>query len=484
MMLHLPSGGGGKTLAISEIQLKNKNCKLEDFVAKNADLKIKNNTLIIYPKDSYFSVLYNKPLKLRASVRFEFELFVIISVLSFLIAYKLVDYIADFKTIKKHSRIDIVFLAIFFLLLFIPASHIDTETKVAENRVLAKWQPLFLKDRKINYNFGNDFNNWFNDRFNMRQTIIEINQKCTFFIHSKAVNIKNITFIKENGYIFENIYNAALKEMTNDEIELCSRNLNEFNQYCKKHKIKLYILIPPSSISFNKFYNITRHIYPPDRTLKLKTFAKQKYNLDIIYPEDILRQAEKNDAIYYKTDHHITDYGNYVLYKHLISIMSQDFPLLKITPIEDFNIYKRNLVRSGPSRDFFKGDSGKTLRINDKYISETKYTYYDYKYANVILITKHNPYYHTHYNPSNNYKLMIIGDSFQESLIYFLNTSFQKVERYRANHKPTKYPQRKYNYEIKPFYKIIEKDKPDAILLLRNSGTLEDLLDMYPKEER
>ena len=113
-----------------------------------------------------------------------------------------------------------------------------------------------------------------------------------------------------------------------------------------------------------------------------------------------------------------------------------------------------------------------------------EYTYYDYKYANVILITKHNPYYHTHYNPSNNYKLMIIGDSFQESLIYFLNTSFQKVERYRANHKPTKYPQRKYNYEIKPFYKIIEKDKPDAILLLRNSGSLEDLLDMYPQEGR
>ncbi len=65
-------------------------------------------------------------------------IFISILVLSFLLAYKIMDYVAYFKVIKNNSRIDIVFLLIFFILLCIPASHISKAMKAkGENRYLA-----------------------------------------------------------------------------------------------------------------------------------------------------------------------------------------------------------------------------------------------------------------------------------------------------------------------------------------------------------
>ena len=65
---------------------------------------------------------------------FEFEIFTIILVLTFLFTYKLTDYLADFKTLKYKSRIEIVFLSIFFILLFIPMSYINQDKKSIQEK--------------------------------------------------------------------------------------------------------------------------------------------------------------------------------------------------------------------------------------------------------------------------------------------------------------------------------------------------------------
>lgn len=109
----------------------------------------------------------------RNNVSFEF--LVIMLVLCSLFAYKIVDYIADFSSIKHKSRIDIIFLTIFFIMLLIPFSHINKEDKsLSENRMLAKWKPLINQEGKLNYNFGKDFESWFNDRFNTREFLVSV----------------------------------------------------------------------------------------------------------------------------------------------------------------------------------------------------------------------------------------------------------------------------------------------------------------------
>lgn len=79
----------------------------------------------------------------------------IITVISFLVLWKIVNYISNFKTIKQASRLDIIFLTLFFIILFIPMSHISKkDISTQENRTLTKWRGLIKPNGEINFEFG------------------------------------------------------------------------------------------------------------------------------------------------------------------------------------------------------------------------------------------------------------------------------------------------------------------------------------------
>ena len=71
--------------------------------------------------------------------------------------------------------------------------------------------------------------------------------------------------------------------------------------------------------------------------------------------------------------------------------------------------------------------------------------------------------------------MLIIGNSFQESLSYFLNTSFKNIDKYRFNSKD--YPLRKYVYE-----EIIKKSNADIVIFIAHSNMLVELLDYNKKK--
>ena len=166
-------------------------------------LKIKKRTLIAVILTVLALVITNNfwfTAKAHADVAFEFELFVIILVLSYLSSYKLADYVANFSSIKHKSRIEILFLTIFFVLLFLPAIKIDkSEISIKENRALQKWQPLVKEDGKFNYDFGRNFEAWFNDRFFLRDGFIKLSTVFKFK-NKKVLQGKEdwLFFAKEN----------------------------------------------------------------------------------------------------------------------------------------------------------------------------------------------------------------------------------------------------------------------------------------------
>ena len=127
---------------ISNITLRNGKYNLDDldsFFAKSGQITIKNRTMIIYPENNIVNIEYKKTLNVKSSIKFDFKLFVIILILTFLLSYKLSDYVADFKSVKEKSRIEILFLTIFFIFLFIPMSNINQgDISKNENRTLAK----------------------------------------------------------------------------------------------------------------------------------------------------------------------------------------------------------------------------------------------------------------------------------------------------------------------------------------------------------
>ena len=477
-----PAKGGGALYGLNLRDGKRKLNDLENFSAQGADLKIENNKLFFKPKQNQFSITYDKNLNVRASIKFDILVLLIITIVTYLVAFKFTSYLADFKINKNKSRIDIVFLAIFFLIMFIPMMRISNEkTSKSENRNLATYKPLFKTKGGLNFNYGKDFDKWFSDRFNLRDKIIFVQHQTNYKIRTDYVSMNNKSIFKSNGYIIHN-YPNTFTPFTDKELELYSYNLNKFNEFCEANSIKLYIVIPPASNSYCKKHILTFNTMPEDRIIKLKNYARQKYNLDIIYPEKELRDNENDELVYFKTDHHWTDIGAYIIYKELISKMKTNLPLLRITPINEFHSYKNTLIRADYQHKFTLGGEYKQANIKAPELLKTEYIYYDYKYPQNIIITGGKEHF-THINRTGHYKLLILGDSYMENLTYFLNTSFYKIEKYRTNMDNLKKPKRKYELEIKAYENIIKKFKPDAIILIKHSGTMDSLKDMYPQED-
>ena len=249
-------------ILIKELSFNNGKIKIKDlnnFSLQGGDLKIQNDEIIIYPKEENCKLFYNKKLNFITIYEVEFELFIIILVLSYLLNYKLMDYIANFNTLKSKSRIEIVFLTLFFSFLFLPVLHIDkSEITEKENRVLQKWKPLITSDGRLNYNFGKDVEAYFSDRFFLRNDLIKLYYGQ--FVINKNLRTKKVIKGKDN-WLFHGIPIAISmyknENLFSDEnLENVAKLLSEYDKYCTKNNKKFYFYIAPSkSKIYDEFYS-------------------------------------------------------------------------------------------------------------------------------------------------------------------------------------------------------------------------------------
>ena len=330
-MLFLPPPPQLKNIILSEFELRYGKYKLDDlkaFSVEGAKLKIDGDRLIIYPESETASLIYNKPVDLKSSTKFDIKVLIVIAVLSFLLSYKLTSYLADFKTLNNASRMDIVFLVIFFILLFIPMSHIDTQsdTSEKENRTLAKYEP-FIKDKTINFDYGNDFEKWFNDRFAGRSSTIKIFGSVKYKLNS---NYNDKFMLKgKDDWLFLSLNNSEknylnLDKFSKEDLQKAVDYLVSIDKYCKKHNKKFILVICPDK---NKIYGE----YYPDLYLKnisdTKSRANQliaelkKNNVDVLYLYEVMQNNKNNkynSLLYYKNDTHWNHYGAYLGYIELL----------------------------------------------------------------------------------------------------------------------------------------------------------------------
>lgn len=457
-------------IEISNITLRNGKYKLDDlkyFSNSTGELGIKNTSLIIYPDNNVINLEYKKTLNVRTAIKFDFKLFVIILVLTYLLAYKLSNYVADFKSVKEKSRIDILFLTIFFIFLFIPMSHINQdEISKQENRSLAKWQPFIIQNGEINYDFGKNFNEWFNDRFNLRQYFINFKNSVTMLIFNKC---EKGLFDKNSGITYINW------DFGHIDIKIVKNNfkaLYSLNNYCKLHNIKLYILVvPQKSDIYPTKYNYIKDDYKHDEFLKYIHYLQQENKIKIVYPyEEMKKVADKGDLLYFKTEHHWTDDGAFICYKELMKIINKDYPDINILDSNDFNIFYNKKVRGDFWRDFNYGQNCSRmglLNILCKMYHKYDYRYYKYKDFDNLYTTVINTKYHLEklygYDKGANYRVIQLGTSQNENLTEFTPFTFKHVKRIRNNN--VQGIKAEEEFKIKKYYKdeILEY-KPDIII--------------------
>ena len=418
-------------------------------------------------------------------IKFAADVFIILLILYFLIIYKLTDYIVDFKTVKKYSRLDIIFLVFFFIILFIPMSHINNdEISQTEKRNLAKFPNYINKDGSLNFKFGTQFEKWYNDRFFLRNNLIALFNMTQVKICFNHYDNAKMFFIKRHNFIGATGIIPSSKYFSNEDVDETAKSINEINKYCKKNNIKFYILLIPHN------QIVYQHIVKPfDNPVELKKVNNAIENLQkatdtkIIYPIEELRFASKHDWVYFKTDHHWTDIGAFIAYQVLMDEIKKDFPDLKKVKENDFKIKKSNLVRATFSRNFSPGNQlngvGFFLLPQKEKILDTKYKYFYHKNRNKLKMEVTNnddmKSKNTFYPYGADYKVLELGNSMNENLLQFISYTFKNVKYFRLVQGETKMKGDDIDKVMRNYGTEIENYKPDILIYCTTYFRLKNL---------
>ena len=474
IVVNTESRGGGQ-LFLSEFQLfGNTITDLQNFSAMDADVKVQNNALIVTPENKNFTIIYNTPIDIKAKPVFDYKFFIIIAVLSYLLAYKLTSYLADFKNVKNQSRIEIVFLTIFGLILIIPASVINNEKySERENRKLAE-KPQFIVNNEINYNFGKEFDGWFSDRFNLRAEMIKFYNKTRFILTFGTYTQNEFYYDKRSQWAFNSGW--AQTEDLSAEFPVYYRNIKRLKDFCDKNHIKLYILIPPVKMDIYSQYYPLKLGKDTVKPFREYINSRMKQNL-ILYPIEELQKASETDYVFPKGDPHWSEYGAFTAYKILMNNIKKDFPDIKIIDENDFIITKNKRARTDYGGAYNKGYEYDVLNININNI-KTQYTSYQYKNEKNLnnICNDINLSCSSQFPYGYNKKVYIIGTSFSENLFLFLKYSFKDIKKRRINN-----PVELNKLQFSRWENEILEYKPDIIIICSNG--LKRFSELYGEDE-
>ncbi len=480
-----------KEVVISNIQLKNGELKLDDlskFSASKADLKIKDNKIILTPKNNKFELIYDNPINIKADTHFDIFVLITLIILTFLISYKLSSYLADFKNIKNQSRIEIVFLTIFMVFLFIPMSHInDNEKSKTENRYLAKSTHLITESGTINYDFGKNYNEWFNDRFALRDVFIQTNNFINCLLNVNSYESGKFTFYKKYNLVITKSFwgmGSFYKENKEEIYKSYADNLIRLNNELKKQNIKLYLLAIPRQCDFFDYKYPDRAIIEHDEMEDILDYLKKNTDVKFVYPKQEMIEANKESPVYFKTDHHWSKKGAYIGYKSIIELIQKDYPSVPLLKEKDLSPYYKKEVQYWWNAEFTEGQALMQINIPKfikKNILDTDYIYYKNPNKDKLMVGEFTKIRNTdssdeefYYPDGANLRVMLIQNSFGRNLVEFLPYSFKNTLRLYDNFR---------SMNMAEYEPIIKDFKPDIIIIGFQSAYTPKLLNIYKENK-
>lgn len=408
-----------------------------------------------------------------------FHLLFCIFIISFLISYKLVQYISRFKITEKTSVADIIFICIFFILLVFPMTYIHKDAWLSdENRGANQYIPLFA-NHHFNLQYGPQLESWFNDHFNGRRQLMRLNTRIQKM--NRVISNKLAIFDTHTNWIFN-------KSQTNqivfpDYNQPLLDSLENFHQFLSKNGISFYLFIVPSKTDVYAKYVPGYKKIPPIQNEEQINFLQKNASFPVIFPLDELIKGADKDFVFFKTEHHWTEWGAYIGYKSLVEEIQKDFNIVSLTSENDYTIFYDNRVRGDWDRQFGKGQTFQIMNLpySAKKLLDTTYKYYTPKKEIYPQITD-IPHYKTKIfnNTEKNIaplKVFLAGTSMNENLLQFLPYSFREVLYYRLNNVQNISYQD--GFKIKAHYENdILKHKPDIFILSINSENIPELLNL------
>lgn len=381
----------------------------------------------------YFTL--KNPLKIKPnSIDYNYYYLFIFSLVVFCISYMILRLLFDIKLNNKASLANLSFLVLVIITVFIPSWRINQdENSEQEKRKLAEFKGLFV-DNKLNEQFGKNFEDWFNDRFYGRNSIIFVNNYLKLRINN---TFQSNYVIKYKDWIYNNIeQDLAFNQ------DLAAKNRNTLEFFAKEFNKKIIVLVYPYRATYYKDINIRKKI-SQDTDLITNFFNESQY-LQAIDVSKIWNESEKieDDAhlLFYKDEHHATEYADWLIVKNLIDkkiIISEN----NIEPNSiDLNCVDGEIGYDCPKYGQTYGIlfSQKQRYEESHFFKTEKYLSYsrEKNYMNCVNFNTTSIHWLTKIENKcvfdNNQKIMIIGNSFVENLSKVLASKTKQILRTRV----------------------------------------------------
>lgn len=333
-------------------------------------------------------------------------------------------YILDFRGGDYMKRNYLLYSFVIVIISFTMISLIsdNKEFSELENRKL-KTSVTFSIKNFFDGNFQKDYESYINDQFPLRDNWISL----------KSINEYILGKIENNGIIYGSNGELFEKFDSLDE-EKFKNNVEAIKKFAENYYDKVSLMIIPSS------YEIYKENLPMGSPIilqeelinKIYNFSTFSNNIDVM--KELL--DNKNNYIYYKTDHHWTTYGAYLAYcKFIDSINGNKVNLKDFKEVELPNFYGTYYSKAKPFN--IEPDIMTYYDFNNLTMEIVGDKIYDYiyDYSKKTLRDKYSLFLYGN-NPltiiknkdiKNNKKILVIKDSFGNSLVPFLTQNYEEI---------------------------------------------------------
>ena len=326
---------------------------------------------------------------------------------------------------KKNRIFFLVFMTVWLVLIILNFVLPKVVFSEQENRYLAQI-PKFYFDNLVSGKYSEELDTYINDHFVFRNFWLKLN---SFVQLAMGKTENNGVYIGKDGYLFEKF------EYTEKEKENLQIASNAINSFALKTGLPTYFLLAPNSIYINQD-KLPNNVEMIDQSTIIKEAYRACPNVQTIDTVSILKENKNKVQLYFKTDHHMTSEGSYLLYLAFCKTAN-------IIPVKLSEFTKETV-----STDFLGTfDSKAQVPWQEK----DKYSYFlNGNHAKVVIKTKVN----------NGKKLLVVKDSYSHIMAQFLCQNYEEIHFLDPRY---------YNLALSDYCK---ENKIDETLFLYNVSNL------------
>lgn len=359
----------------------------------------------------------------------------------------------------KFIFITITFIVFFFSIILIFTKKVDFSEN--ENRYLEEF-PKISMENFLSGKVTNGIQKYLNDHFPYREKFLFITTKTEMLLRKKIIND---VYLGKDDYLITKF----------DGIDNKEKIINRINNFKLNNSNKeIEILLIPSSISINDD-KLPKYAINKNEINEIDNIYS-KLNIETINVFDTLKEHNKDNEMFYKTDHHWTSYGAYYSYLEFCKYnqyectLMNNYNIKKVTDNFNGTLYSKTNKYDNMSDKIYIFDlKNNNYIVNYVYENLYKTSIFEYSYLDkkdkysMFLDNNHPLITITNNNCNNKKEILLVKDSYGNSFSQFLINDFYKVHIIDLRY---------YKSSVSKY--LNENNNIDKILLLYNVNTLDD----------